>query len=258
MRKILSSIVILFSIAILFAGCKKNEINYGETEAITGKALLKINYVSGYAANPSVQLSINNTRVSNLITSRTPFPGGGFNTGGGSTPDYLAVNPGNLEISVAIPKRLTNTDSVLLHKSSIKVEENKNYTVHITDTAANTKAVLTVDDLTIPEEGKARYKFVHLMPNVPALDLYFGTTKVASNIAYLGVSDYFEVAVPTSATAWNIREAGTSATSTALATYSSASTYTNRRVYTTFALGYKGITSTTDARRPFVSFFLNK
>lgn len=243
--------------AIFLLGCEKNIINYGETESVDGKALLKINNVSMYAANPNVQLSINNTRVSNLIQARTPFPGGGFNTFGGSAPDYLTVNPGNLEIKVSIPKALTNTDSVVLFKGPIVVEAAKNYTVHIADTAANTKSVLTVDDFTLPAEGKVRYKFVHLMPNVPAIDLYFGTTVVAANIPYLGVSNSFDLDVPASATAWSIREAGALPTSTALATYSSASTYTNRRVFTAFALGYKGLAGT-DPRRPFISFLLNR
>src|SRR5215212_2388249 len=106
----------LFFAALLFcAGCKKNEIKYGEFNNVTpDQALLKINFVSGYAANPAVQFVINNERVSNLITSRTPYPGGGYNTGGGSTPDYLALTPGNKEFKISIPKKGTNTDSIVL------------------------------------------------------------------------------------------------------------------------------------------------
>lgn len=253
MKKILSiNTVLLFG--ILLGGCKKNEINYGETEAVNDKALLKFNYVSGYARNPSVQLSINGKRVSNLITARTPFPGGGYNTGGGSQPDYLSVTPGNIEIGVSIPKAGTDIDSVVLYKSNLTLEAGKNYIAHITDTAANTKTFLTQDKFEMAPEGKARYTFVNLMPNVPSVDLYFGSTKVASDIRYLASSPEFEVSVPASSTAWAIREAGAAATSTALATYTSASTYTNKRVYTAFALGYKGATDA--VRKPYVSFLL--
>ena len=253
MKKIISITPILLFMALLFISCKKNEIKYVDTEPVEDKALLKFNYVSGYAANPVVQLSINNARVSNVITSRTPFPGGGYNTGGGSQPDYLAVNPGNLDIAVSIPKAGTNIDSVVLYKTSVTVERGKNYTAHITDTAANTKTVLTTDDFSMPNEGSARFKFVNLMPNVTAVDLFFGTTLVAGNIPYLGTSAYFVVNVPLSATAWTVKETGTGTT---LATYSSSNTYLNRRVYTAFALGYKNLTD--NPRKPYISFLLNR
>ncbi|RYZ28954.1 MAG: DUF4397 domain-containing protein, partial [Chitinophagaceae bacterium] len=167
MKKILSiNTVLLF--AILLSGCKKNEINYGETESVSDKALLKFNFVSGYTRNPGVQLSINGQRVSHVITARTPFPGGGYNTGGGSQPDYLSVTPGNIEIGVSIPKVGTNIDSVVLYKTNLTLEAGKNYIAHITDTAANTKTFLTQDSFSRAPEGKARYTFVNLMPNVPS------------------------------------------------------------------------------------------
>src|SRR5688572_25810702 len=112
MKKYIINTAYLFSPLVLFAGCDKNEINYGDTVEVTDKALLKFNYASAYQANPSVHISINGQRVSNLIQHRTPFPGGGFNTLGSSQPDYLSVDPGTMEVSIVIPKRNTNTDSV--------------------------------------------------------------------------------------------------------------------------------------------------
>ena len=94
------------------------------------------------------------------------------------------------------------------------------------------------------------------MPNVAAVDLYFGTEKVASNITYLSSSPYFTIANPALSTGWFVREAGTGPTGTVLATYTSANTYVSTRVYTIFALGYKGSVATTT--KPYVSFFLVK
>lgn len=254
MKKILSISTLLFSMAFL-TGCDKETGILAETQSVApGQALLKINYVSNYAANPGVQLKLNGTRVSNLITARTPFPGGGYNTGGGSTNDYLAVSPGNVALTVAIPNTLTATDSVVLFNTSLTLEGGKNYSAHITDTATNTKVVLLQDDLTIPDTSQSRYRFVNLMPNVPAIDLYYGPMLVAGNIPYLGSSPYFNVPRPVTSLAWTIRETGTSATSTALATYTSANTTLNQRVYTAFASGYKGGTT---VRIPYISFYLN-
>jgi hypothetical protein len=247
----------LFAVLIFIAGCKKNEIKYGEFTNITSSnALLKINYTSVYASNPAVQFKINKERVSPLITARTPYPGGGFNTGGLSNPDYLALYAGNPEFSISIPNKGTNLDSVALLSKTITLESGNSYTAHVTDTGANMKLLLLVDSIAKPDSGYAKFRFVHLMPNVAAIDLYFGTTVVAANIPYLTSSKYFTVAIPSSATAWFIREAGASPTSTALATYSSASTYNNQRVYTAFAMGYKGLTDV--IRKPYISFLLNR
>jgi hypothetical protein len=261
MKKILVRIFLpTFLIFLTLLSCKKNEIKYGDFDVVTpDQALLKVNYVSGYSFNPGVVFKLNNENVSNPITFRTPFPGGGFNTGGGSTADYLALSPGNKEFGVMLPKKGTSIDSVSLFKTNISIEAGKNYTIHITDTGANMKSVLLADNVTKPDTGKAHYKFVNLMPNVPAVDLYYGTTVVAANIQYLKASSEF--VLPTTnvpALAWTIREAGTPVSSTALATYTSANTISPQRVYTVFALGYKGLASATDVRRPYVSFLLNK
>ncbi len=246
---------IAFTLLVISTGCDKEIMHKAEYNSDESKALVKINYMSLYAANPGVQLSINNQRVSGLITGRTPFPGGGYNTNGSSFPDYLAIAPGTSELSIAIPKKGTNIDSVLLFKTSITTEAGKNQTVHVTDTATSTKTVTTIDDISLPAEGFAKLKFVNLMPNVPAVDLYYGSTLVASNISYLASSNYFTIAVPAAALAWTIRESGAAPTSTALATYTSANTTLNKRVYTAFAIGYKG--STDAARKPYISFDLN-
>jgi len=251
------SIILLASVVVLLTGirCTKNEIKYGDFDVIAGdQALLKINYVSAYASNPTVYLAIDGERVSNPLTSRTPFPGGGLNTGGGSTADYLTFAPGKHVLSVVIPKKGTGDDSIPLLSAEINIEGAKSQTVHITDTAANTQVVTSIDDRTKPDTNSIRYKFVHLMPNVPAVDLYYGTTVMATNVAYKEVA-VFTTKIPPASLAWAVRPAGALPTSTALATYTSLSTITNRRVYTIFALGYSGQTDA--ARKPYLSFLLN-
>jgi hypothetical protein len=250
MRKILSISLLALS-TLVFVGCDKETDWKAKAENVpAGKSFLKINYVSAYAANPGVILSLNNARVSNTITARTPFPGGGYNTGGGSQGDYLGVAAGHNSLAVTIPNKSFYADSVVLFTTSLNLNPEKYYTVHITDTASKTKVVVTMDDLTQPDTGSTRFRFINLMPNVPAVDLYYGTTKVASNIAYLSTSDYVTMKVPATNLAWTIREAGAAPTSTALATYTSGNTTLSQRVYTAFAVGYKG--STDAARRPYI------
>lgn len=258
--KIFSTIAMVSLFAVLlFAGCDKNEIKYSDYELVDpNQALIKVNYNVAFKADPYVQVKINGTRVSGTtIKTRYPFPGGGLNTLGGATGDYLPVNPGNLEVSITIPKKGTSIDSVDIYKTNFAAGAGKRYTLQVADTAAR-KGLVLEEDATLPDSGFVRMTFVNLMPNVPAIDLYVGTLKVASNIAFMSASAPFTL--PTSqavtSTTWAIRPAGASSTSTALATYNSASTITNKRVYTAFATGYSGLTDA--ARKPYISFYYVK
>ncbi|MEJ5994100.1 DUF4397 domain-containing protein [Pedobacter sp. Du54] len=254
--KIFSKLSIIALLAVLlFNGCKKNAINYSDFEYVSpDQARVKINYNVAFYNNPATQIKINGVRVSaTIVTTRYPFPGGGFNTGGGNFGDYLPVNPGANEISVSIPKRGTNIDSIEVYKTTMNMAAGKHYSLHIADTLER-KGLPVEEDVTRPDSGFVRYRFTNLMANVPAMDLYIGTVKVAENIPFMGISAPFTL--PTSqvniSSTWTIRPAGALPTSTALATYNSASTLLSSRVYTVFATGYAG---NTGARLPYVSFY---
>lgn len=256
MKKLFITIPVLSAFICFLTGCDKNEIKYGDFDVVDGSnALLKVNMAIPYKTNPTMYIGIDGKRVSNPITSRTPFPGGGYNTGGGSTADYMVLAPGKHTVSVVIPKKAigeTGIDSISLFETEITLEAGKNQSLHISDTGSTTNAFLLADDVSMPDSGFVRYKFVHLMPNVAAIDLYYGTKVLATNVPYKG-SFEFTMARPTASAAWSTKVAGTSTT---LASYTSTSTYTNSRVYTVFASGYSGLASP-DTRRPYVSFYLN-
>lgn len=254
MKLLLTAGVISILCILCITGCDKNEINYGDyTKISSDQALLKINYNIAYRANPGVQIKINGERVSGLITSRYPYPGGGYNTVGDSRPDYLAVNTGNVTVSISIPQKGTNIDSVELFKANMVTEAGKSYTLHVTDTAMNTKSLVTNDDFALPDSGYTKYRFVNLMPNVQSLDLYYGDSLLCANIAYLKASEYIIKQVKPSA-AWSVRASGLPSNSPVIATYTSGSVIGNRKSYTVFATGYRGLTDA--VRKPYLAFFL--
>jgi hypothetical protein len=246
MKRIFS--VTISAAVILLMGCDKNELPVPLEYSIPAK--LKVNYASAYAANPFVQLKINDQRVSESIKYAYPYPGGGLNTQGGSQPDYLSVPTGSIKVSIAIPKVGTNTDSIELFSTNVTIPDNDTYTFHISDTLANTKTVLLKENTATPDSGMSRYRFVNLIPNLPAADLYFNNVKVASNIAYNTASDFFTVTYPT-ASAWAVRPAGAAPTTTAIASYNNTSP--NQRVLTVYARGFVGATDVN--RRPNVSLY---
>lgn len=148
----------------------------------------------------------------------------------------------------------TTIDSVSRYKTNLTFEGGKRYSLHIADTAANTKHVLIEDDFSRPDTSSARYRVINLIPNASAIDLYNGTELVATNIKYMEISNYFVLSTTSGSSVWNVRETGTGPTGTVLATYNSTSTKLSQRSYTAFAMGYKGQTLAT--LRPYISFFL--
>ena len=242
---------------------------YGAS-AIQGQ--LKINYNSAYTANPSVFLKINGQVVSNLITSRTPFPGGGYNTNGNNVPIYLSVPLGVDTVAVVIPKSGTNVDSVVLYKTTVTIPDNSPYTLHIADTMVNattnkTQSLLIKNLINTVNPGFCRFRFVNLIPNLSGVDVYLNGVLIKSNIGYLQATDTFSVAtglnapgVPAGSTTaptptWAIRVAGASPTSAALASYASSNGLQSQFVLTGFFMGYSGATGT---RLPYLSFTLDK
>ncbi|RXK61866.1 DUF4397 domain-containing protein [Lacibacter luteus] len=248
------------AVVTLFTACEKNELKTTEVNKLTSnEAQVKVMFASFYRSNPRIYIKINDQLVSSTLTTFTPFPGGGLNTGGGSTADYLRVAAGQNSFAVAIPKFGTNVDSLQLANVQHTVTAGKKYSLYFADTSAATTSLLVEDSLIAPDSGYAKYKFVNMMPDVAAgLDLYIGTVKVASAIPYKGVSPSFVLPTNNASTTWAIRVAGGT---TNLVTYAgTTASISNQRVYTVIARGYNAITSTSTAepRRRLVSLIYNQ
>lgn len=255
MKKTFINLLLAASILSMAACEKSNDYKAEFDRTGPNNSLLKVIYASAYALNPTVQVSIDDVRVSGLITGRTPFPGGGYNSAGSNFPDYLALTPGARKFSIAIPKKGTNVDSVVLFSTQVTLERDKNYTLNIMDTLAKTKSLLVVDSVEQPKAGTTKYRFVNLMPNAPVLDLYYGTMLVATGVTYNTAGTVFSMNVDGVALTWAIRESPSTALSPTLATYASGNTVANQRQLTAFAMGYKGSASAT--LKPYISFTIN-
>jgi hypothetical protein len=258
MRNILLAFVLLAA-GVLVYSCKKNTLSVAPFDKTDGQAHFKVNYASPYKNNPAVQVKIDGNRVSNNITYNTPFPGGGLNTGGSNNADYMNFAPGSHTMSLSIPKVGTGEDSIELFKTTVELNGDVPYTLHVTDTAANTQALLLTDIVNLPDSGISRFSFINLVPG-SSMDLYFGPLKLASNVAYKASTDTFSIPAATSYQ-FALRLAGSAPTSTALATYPITGTTTyaipNQRAFTAYARGYTGLVSP-DIRRVMLSFLYVK
>lgn len=245
--------------AFLFWGCKKNSYFITDRTPSDGSAQVKIGYFSAYTVLPNTILYINDKPVSNTLLAPVGFPGGGFNTNGSSSGDYLYITPGSAKIQGFTPIPGTGNLMTKLFEFTETFEANKFYTFYVTDTSTNTKGFSVSDDRTAPDSGFVRMKFVHCMPNVPAIDLYRGTnntvaTLIAGNVPYKGVSATFDVPIPSDS--FFIRPAGAASTTTPIQRRAFASSLTNRRIYTLVARGYNGSAATNLA--PQLSVVINQ
>lgn len=244
---------------LLFLSCKKNSYFITDRLSSEGSAQVKIGYFSAYTVLPNTILYINDKPVSNTLLAPVGFPGGGFNTNGLSNGDYLWVTPGATKVQGYTPVPATGNLMKKLFEFSETFEANKFYTFYVTDTAASTKGFSVPDDRTAPDSGFARIKFVHAMPNVPALDLYKGAnnataTLIKNNILYMGYSSSFDTALPSDS--FFIRPAGAAATTLPIARRAFAASLTNKRIYSLVARGYSGSTVTNLA--PQLSVVINQ
>ena len=245
--------------ALVFWSCKKNTFFVTDLLSSEGSAQVKIGYFSAYTVQPNTILYINDKPVSNTLTAPYGFPGGGFNTNGSSSGDYLWVTPGVTKVQGYTPVPATGNLMKKLFEFTETFEVNKFYTFYVTDTAANTKGFSVPDDRTAPDSGFVRIKFVHAMPNVPALDLYKGATNatatlIKANTPYMGYSSTFDAAIPTDS--FFVRPAGADISTAPIARRAFAASLTNRRIYSLVARGYSGSTATNLA--PQLSIVINQ
>ena len=133
----------------------------------------------------------------------------------------------------------------------------------VSPTVNNTQSILVKNIISDVDTGKCRFKFVNMIPNLPAVDLYLNGVLIKSAIPYMTATDTFTVRTGvyqpgyTSAitSTWAVRPAGALATSAATASYASSNGLQSQKVMTIFSMGYAGLTG---ARLPYVAFTLDK
>lgn len=254
--KLFSIISTLTLGGIILVSCKKKDVEVLPVTLPGNQAFVQVVHASAYANSVAMQLKIDSQRVSSNISYSTPFPSGGLNTGGSNWPNYLATSPGAKRISMSIPKAGTNVDSIVRFSGNFNVDAGKYYSAFIADTGVNTQLVLVENNRTTPDQGTSRFRFINLIPN-QAVDLYFDTSKVASNVPFKTMTPDFTLPFNRIGR-WTIRPAGAAPTTAAIATQPAtnvtAMTIPNQRIYTVYARGYAGTTGT---RAPAISLTQN-
>lgn len=253
----------------IFKSCSESIQDFGAVDFVTGeKAIVKINMASVYPDDRFMVVKFNDVRITPRIQARQPYPGGGYNTRGPSSSEFLMVDAGKINVKISLPKKVDDgKDSLVLYSGDINFKSGGRYTLHIADTGANTRLIPTEEEFVLPDSAYASYKFINLIPNVEAVDLYYGffsnvassqtaaqDSLVAANIKFGEISPTFILHRGASKT-FKVRPAGAPVTNeSVLAFYGNAGSTLNQRQYICYALGYQGQTSV--AMKPYVSFML--
>ena len=238
MKKGLINISIAVVALGLITGCKKNSYKVTERTEVTDRALVKIAYYIGNAANPTAQVKVNGQRVSPSLAYNIPFPGGGLNTLGSSNSDFLTLTPGMNNVLVSVPKSGTEEDSVKLFESQFDFKSNERQTLFLVDSFPKVTGVLVNTETPgTTDSGKVRIKFVHLIPNVPVVDFYRAGVLVKAGIPYKGSTEFLDVFA--GGQQYTIREPGSAANLNGTPANINPAA---GRIYTFFSRGFKGKT----------------
>lgn len=209
MNTALSKIATLFllSAVIIFSSCAKDD---DKTHAN-----VMVVHATPDASGIDVLID-NNKENTSALTYRN-------NTG------YFNVETGTRNIKI----NATGTTTTLVN-ADYDFNKNDYYSIFAIDSLDNISALIVVDDLSDPRDGKAHVRFIHLAPGAPPVDVAVASSGdvLFDNIAYKGGTGFQSV----DAGIYNldIRLAGTVNVALVLPTL----TFADGKSYTVYARGF--------------------
>jgi Domain of unknown function (DUF4397) len=189
--------------------------------------------------------TLNNRIVNDSLTYRFSFP---------ADSTYVGIDPGEKTFAIA------PIGGTSLLDAKATVESGKSYSVFAVDSLSRLGALVVEDNFPNPENKKASFRFVHLIPNAPAVDVMRvrGTDTIVyfGNISYRTATTFVPVDTSVGTTGafktdYLVRLSSTKAIiSTASWT---AAAFANGRIYTLVATGFVGGTGTKAVNKSLVT-----
>jgi hypothetical protein len=119
----------------------------------------------------------------------------------GTLGEYMDVDAGTYDVDV-VPA--TGGDAIL--SATLDIADGESYTVLAINALADVEALVLTDDRSVVDAGDARVRFVHTVPDAPAVDVMAGGSALFENVAF-GDSPSF-VTVDADAYDIDVRPAG--------------------------------------------------
>lgn len=134
---------------VAFVGCSDDD--NGTTPEPMSKAMVKVVHASPDA--PGVDLLVDDA----VAGTNLMFP---KNTG------YLEVDAGTRNVKVNV----TGTSTTVI-EADLDLMEDKSYSVFAINTVSDLAPLVLEDNLTLPADGNAHVRFIHLSPDAPSVDI---------------------------------------------------------------------------------------
>ena len=97
----------------------------------------------------------------------------------GTLGDYVDVDAGSYDVEI-VPA--AGGDAVL--SATLDLESDVSYTVLAVNALADIEALVLTDDQPVVDAGDARLRFVHTVPDAPAVDIWAGDEMLFENVAF--------------------------------------------------------------------------
>ena len=205
--------------------------------------------IDGTVTNTRFWLSAGTPLADSTFKYRSMFPNMTFPSAtvvGSTTTDstYFYITEGAHNIKLNPVGSATSSFNL-----DLSIAAGKTYTVFATDTLSKISAVVATDVVLPAIDKKAVFRFAHLVPDGPAVDVVrtrgTDTTVIFSNITYKTVTPYVQVDTSVGTTGnfkvdYLVRPAG----ARTVATSWTSAAFLNGRVYTLVATGFLGKTGT--------------
>lgn len=213
---VLTGIAVLF---LSFIGCSKNSGDGGvDPSPATGRFL----FVQASPDAPPAELYVDSV----LVDTNIVYP---------ENTRYIDFAAGSRTLRVVQPG-----SQVTLYLALVPVTAGWNYTIFGTDSAAKYNSLLLVDNLSTPGAGKANFRFVHVSPNAPSVDLVVqGGITLFMNETFKSKTDF----IPLDAGTYSF-DVKVSGRPTVLASATSISLAAGK-IYTLYLRGFAGSSGNT-------------
>lgn len=158
---------------------------------------------------------------------------------------YIGLVPGEHNFKLTA----YGTKSPVVLETKASVETGKSYTIFVTDTLSKVIPVVIKDELPLPVHKKSGFRFIHMSPDAPAVDVYrirgTDTVSLFTNITYKSATMFTQVdtsvgTTGTFKTDYVVRQAGTTKVLRAF----TAAVLANGRIYSLVLRGFVGRTGT--------------
>ena len=207
-------ILALAAFSMAFVGCSADDDNI-MSDMTAPQSTVMIVHASPDA--PGVDILVDDARAVQGLEFTS-------NTG------YVPVPAGERNVKV----NASGTSTTVIN-ADLTLDQNLTYTVFAIDSLNGISALVLVDNLAAPADGKAHVRFVHLSPNAPAVDIALvGGPAVFPNVEFGEYIDF----TPLDAATYNleVRLAGTNTVVLPLGSIS----LMDGKIYTVYAKGFVG------------------